>query len=116
MMTSIQIAVRYVHLGFLWGASLLAPSAKRSEWSQEWRTELWYVLRECFSERGVSPRSIRKTTTFCMGAYRDATWLRRRSRRYRRNVSVGNANSALAFSIEKMQGNSRCSTSTPVTE
>ena len=79
MMTSIQIAVRYVHLGFLWGASLLVPSAKRSEWSQEWRTELWYVLRECFSERGVSPRSIRKTTTFCMGAYRDATWLRRRS-------------------------------------
>ena len=51
----------------------------RAEWSQEWRTELWYVLRECCSETSANPRSIREATRFCMGAYQDAIWFRRRS-------------------------------------
>lgn len=80
MMTSaLQIAARRLHLTLLWGASLLVPSWKRSEWSQEWRTELWYVLRECFSATRLGPRSIRQATMFCMGAYQDAIWLRKRS-------------------------------------
>ena len=45
-------------------ASLLAPYDQRSEWLAEWRSELWYVPR-----RGA-PR-------FCLGAFRDALWLRR---------------------------------------
>jgi hypothetical protein len=47
-------------------ASLLAPSDQRDEWIEEWRSELWYV----------DPR---RATLFCMGAFRDAFWLRRNS-------------------------------------
>jgi hypothetical protein len=45
-------------------ASLLAPSDQRAEWIEEWRSELWYVPR-------------RRALLFCMGAFRDAFWLRR---------------------------------------
>jgi len=44
-------------------ASLLAPSDQRSEWMEEWRSELWYIPR-------------REATRFCLGAFRDALWLR----------------------------------------
>jgi hypothetical protein len=79
MASSLQIVVRQIHLSLLWGASLLVPAWQRSEWSHEWRTELWYVLRESFSETRASPRSILEATRFCMGAYQDAIWLRKRS-------------------------------------
>lgn len=75
----LQIAVRRLHLGILWGASLVVPAWQRSEWSHEWRTELWYVLRGCFSETSPDLKSIREATAFCLGAYQDAVWLRRRS-------------------------------------
>jgi hypothetical protein len=45
-------------------ASLLAPSARRGEWLREWRSELWYI----------DPRD---ATTFCLGAFRDAVFVRR---------------------------------------
>jgi hypothetical protein len=45
-------------------ASLLAPGDQRAEWLEEWHSELWYV----------PPRS---ATWFCLGAFRDAFWLRR---------------------------------------
>ena len=79
MTSPLQLAVRQIHLGLLWSASLLVPRWKRTEWSQEWRTELWYVLRECNSETSLHSRSVREATAFCMGAYKDAIWLRRRS-------------------------------------
>jgi hypothetical protein len=44
-------------------ASLLAPSDQRDDWLEEWQTELWYVPR-C------------EATRFCLGAFRDALWLR----------------------------------------
>lgn len=72
-------AIGRAHLGLLWGASLLVPGWRRSQWTHEWRTELWYVLRECSSKANARPRSIREATAFCLGAYRDAVWLRRRS-------------------------------------
>src|SRR6202035_4329218 len=34
---------------------MLVPRSKRSEWSREWRTELWYVRRECFSATSLNP-------------------------------------------------------------
>lgn len=78
MISRVEIAVRYAHLGMLWGASRLVPISKRSEWFEEWRTELWYVLRECSPASSVHPRSVREATAFCMGAYGDAIWVRRR--------------------------------------
>jgi hypothetical protein len=45
-------------------ASLLAPRDRRTEWLEEWRSELWYVPhREAFR--------------FCLGAFADAFWVRR---------------------------------------
>ena len=47
-------------------ASALAPYDQRDEWLEEWQSELWYV-----------PPS--DATRFCLGAFRDAIWLRRNS-------------------------------------
>lgn len=44
-------------------ASLLAPCEERAEWLEWWCSELWYV-------------SSRQATRFCLGAFRDAFWLR----------------------------------------
>ena len=58
MMTAhLENAVRRMHLGLLWGASLLVPGSKRSEWSREWRTELWYVLRAMLLRNEPDPNS-----------------------------------------------------------
>lgn len=45
-------------------ASFLAPSDQRADWVKEWQSELWYIPR-------------RGATLFCLGAFRDALWLRR---------------------------------------
>lgn len=74
-----ETVARRLHFGLLWGASLMVPSPRRSEWSEEWRTELWYVLRECSSITSLDPRSMLEATAFCIGAYRDAIWLRKRA-------------------------------------
>ena len=81
MTAHLESAVSRMHLGLLWGASLLVPGSKRSEWSREWRTELWYVQRECSSATSLSPtfRSVIEATAFCLGAYQDAIWLRQRA-------------------------------------
>lgn len=57
---------RYLHCGILRAASLLAPGDQRARWLQEWRSELWYV-----PQGGA--------TWFCLGAFRDAFWVRRNS-------------------------------------
>jgi hypothetical protein len=56
------------HYTILRAASLLVPRDQRAEWLQEWQSELWYVPR-------------RKATIFCLGAFRDAFWLRRNNLR-----------------------------------
>ena len=59
--------MRSQHL-ILRAASLLAPGGQRAGWLEEWQSELWYVPR-------------RQATRFCLGAFRDALWLRRNSPR-----------------------------------
>jgi len=56
-------------------ASWLAPAEQREEWLAEWIGELTFVGEHC---AGAS-------TMFCLGAFRDALWLRRndRERRWR---------------------------------
>ncbi len=55
-----------LHLALLRGAAVLVRAPEREEWLAEWRAELWYV--------GPTRR-----TAFCLGAFRDAFWLRRHS-------------------------------------
>ena len=61
-----------MHLPILWGAALLVPCRQRAEWLSEWRSELWYV-RQSRGPKGV--------TAFCLGAFKDALWLRRNTPR-----------------------------------
>lgn len=53
----------WIQSAILRAASILAPGDQRSEWLEEWRSELWYVSQ---------PRA----TAFCLGAFQDALWLR----------------------------------------
>jgi len=45
-------------------ASLLAPAGRRAEWLREWHSELWYIPPDAAAR-------------FCLGAFRDAIWVRR---------------------------------------
>lgn len=53
-----------LHRGVLRAAALLAPADRRDEWMRDWQSELWYV----------PPRDAAR---FCLGAFRDALWVRR---------------------------------------
>jgi hypothetical protein len=53
----------------LTAASLLVPASKRDLWWMEWRTELWYMRQSTHSDKEI--------LSFCLGAFRDAFWLRR---------------------------------------
>src|SRR6266700_4067024 len=59
-------------LAILLGAAWLVPRGQRAEWLAEWRSELWYVWRS-------GNRQPRAATVFCLGAFKDALWLRRNS-------------------------------------
>jgi hypothetical protein len=67
-------------------ASLLAPANQRAEWVKEWRSELWYI--PCCG-----------ATRFCLGAFRDALWLRRNNlgRENRTKGHLDSPVSCLAF-------------------
>jgi hypothetical protein len=56
-----------VHSAVLITARLLVPAAQRVEWFAEWDAELCYVRRTCGS----------RAWGFCLGAYKDAFYLRR---------------------------------------
>jgi hypothetical protein len=64
-------------------ASWLAPAERREEWLEEWRSELWYVPR-------------RGATRFCLGAFRDAAWVRQNSPPARRGYWTS-AGACVAF-------------------
>jgi hypothetical protein len=56
-----------IHLAMLRSAAWLVPGEQRADWLAEWSAELWYVRQRCR----------RQVTGFCLGAFRDAFWLRR---------------------------------------
>lgn len=56
-----------IHLAMLRSAAWLVPGKQRAEWLAEWSAELWYVRQS----------GDRQTTSFCLGSFRDAFWLRR---------------------------------------
>jgi hypothetical protein len=55
-----------IHLAILRSASWLVPGDQRADWLAEWHAELWHVQQN----------SERQTTSFCLGAFPDALWLR----------------------------------------
>ena len=55
------------HRVMLRSAAVLVPRDGRQEWLREWNAELWYVDRD--------------RNAFCLGAYKDALWLRRNRER-----------------------------------
>jgi hypothetical protein len=61
----------------------VAPRDRRSDWIEEWRSELWYVPPY-------------HATRFCMGAFQDALWLRRNNRERRDSAYLDSAASCLA--------------------
>ncbi|SPE24281.1 conserved membrane hypothetical protein [Candidatus Sulfopaludibacter sp. SbA3] len=52
-------------LAILRTAALLVPAPERAEWFAVWQSELWYVQQH--------------PAIFCLGAFRDAFWVRRNS-------------------------------------
>jgi hypothetical protein len=58
-----------IHLAILRSAACLVPGEQRADWLAEWSAELWYVRQS----------GERQATSFCLGAFRDALWLRRNS-------------------------------------
>lgn len=63
---------RALHIVLLHNAALLVPTAERTEWLAEWKAELHYVGHDA--------------TTFCLGSFRDALWLRRNSQTPKRYI------------------------------
>lgn len=59
-----------LQLAILQTAALVVPRQQRAEWLAEWRSELWYVRR-------ASSHCKRGVTAYCLGAFKDAFFLRR---------------------------------------
>lgn len=65
---------RALHIAILRNAALLVPAPERAEWLAEWQAELAYVGHGA--------------TTFCLGSFRDALWLRGNSFSARRAFTM----------------------------
>jgi len=77
MKRSSDRVLRLVQNGLLRAASFLVPEGQRSEWRQEWQTELWYVRRSCCSDGATGWPAQRRIVGFCLGSLKDAFCLRR---------------------------------------
>lgn len=73
-----------VDLAILRCAAWFVPGEQRAEWLAEWRSELWYVRQACDRESQSLSHGNKAATAFCMGAFKDALWLRRNSSRSKR--------------------------------
>jgi hypothetical protein len=59
-------------------AALLVPRDARAEWLEEWRGELWHVWHTCNQGNELATwHRKEEITTFSLGAFQDALWLRR---------------------------------------
>ena len=71
-----KTSTKIMHLATLKCAALVVPTRQRTEWLQEWTSELWYVHQACITELGPSWQAEREITAFCLGAFNDAICLR----------------------------------------
>ena len=57
-------------------AAWLVPAQERVEWLAEWQAELWHVWHARDSKSRGRFQGSSEVTDFCLGAFRDACWLR----------------------------------------
>ena len=65
-----------VSLAIIRIAAFVAPGHQRAEWFSEWRAELWHVWHTCNGEAHGWSHNKEEVTAFCLGAFKDALWLR----------------------------------------
>jgi hypothetical protein len=80
--------MRRLDRAILWCASWLAPGDGRGEWFAEWWAESCYARR-------IGGR--RRATTFCLGAFGDALWLRRHAEDVRPRVMLASPAACLGI-------------------
>lgn len=64
-------------LAVLRTAAMVVPAHRRVEWLCEWSAELWHVRHACDAKTDQPLHSPKEITSFCLGAFKDALWLRR---------------------------------------
>ena len=57
-------------------AAWLVPAQERADWLAEWQAELWHVWHARDSKSRGRFLGSSEVTNFCLGAFRDACWLR----------------------------------------
>ncbi len=70
-----------IPIAILHAAAWLVPAVQRMEWLAEWKAELWHVYDACLRKEQGCPDEMQQATMFCLGAFKDAFWLRRESPR-----------------------------------
>ncbi|HTU49075.1 MAG TPA: hypothetical protein VMF56_00690 [Acidobacteriaceae bacterium] len=70
------IRSRRVPLAILHSAAWFVPVVQRMEWLAEWKAELWHICDNCERKEQDQPGDMQQATMFCLGAFKDAFWLR----------------------------------------
>ena len=78
MTPPVELIFHVLHLRLLGCAALLVPSELRGEWRREWQAELWQVCQERTPAGGFSWHGEREVVEFCLGAFQDGFFLRKR--------------------------------------
>ncbi|HEX4022299.1 MAG TPA: ABC transporter permease [Acidobacteriaceae bacterium] len=66
-----------ISLAIIRTAAIFVPGQQRLEWLAEWKSELWHVWQACKDESHNCLHDKEEVTAFCLGAFKDALWLRR---------------------------------------
>ncbi|MHB2006949.1 MAG: ABC transporter permease [Acidobacteriaceae bacterium] len=65
-----------VPLAILRAAAFIVPAYQRVAWYSEWKAELWHVWHTCNCDDHGSSHGQQEAIAFCLGAFKDAWWLR----------------------------------------
>ena len=63
-------------LAIVRAAAFFVPGQQRAEWLAEWKSELWHVWQACNDQSPDCLHDKEEVTAFCLGAFKDALWLR----------------------------------------
>jgi hypothetical protein len=93
------IPTRRLPLAILHTAAWFVPVVQRMEWLAEWKAELWHVCDSCRRKEQAWPEDMQQATMFCLGAFKDAFWLRRESptSTFSESFQLGSPSRCIAF-------------------